>query len=93
VSDNVEKLSKFLLEIITLVSSVNKMGSDKIFTLEAGHLYKRRGPEIDPWGTPCFIAPHFEENFTKDFNSVFLFPICQIGCEPVSYCSLSAIIM
>jgi len=33
----VEKSSKFLLEIITLASSVNKMGSDKVL-LEVGHL-------------------------------------------------------
>jgi hypothetical protein len=23
----------------------------------------------------------------------FLFPVCQIGSEPVSYCSLNAVIM
>jgi hypothetical protein len=31
VFDIVEKSSKFLLEMITLVSSANKMGSDKAF--------------------------------------------------------------
>jgi putative NADH-flavin reductase len=31
VFDIAEKSSKFLLEIITLVPSVNKMGSDKVF--------------------------------------------------------------
>jgi hypothetical protein len=37
--DIVEKSSKFSLQIITLVSSVNKIGSAKYLLLEVGHLY------------------------------------------------------
>jgi hypothetical protein len=39
VFDVVEKSSKYLLEIITLVPPVNKMGSDEVLILEVGHLY------------------------------------------------------
>jgi hypothetical protein len=49
---------------------------------------KSKGLGIDPWGTPCFTVTHFEENFSNDFTSVFYFL-----SEPVSYCSLNAIIM
>jgi hypothetical protein len=72
----VEKSSKYLLEIITLVSSVNKMGSDKVFIVEGGsfiYIMKSSGPKIDPWGTPRFTVPHSEENFSKDCISVFVF--------------------
>jgi hypothetical protein len=97
----VEKLSKFLLEIITLVSSVNKMGSDKVFIFGGmsfiyiyiyKYIMKSKGPKIHPSVTPCFTVPHFEENYSNHFISV-LFTICQIGSEPVSYCSLNATIM
>jgi hypothetical protein len=37
--DILEKSSKFLLEIITVVSSANEMGSTKYLLLEVGHLY------------------------------------------------------
>jgi hypothetical protein len=39
VFDIVEKSSKFLLPIITLVSSANKMGCGKYLLMEVGHLY------------------------------------------------------
>jgi hypothetical protein len=50
VFDIVEKSSKFLLEIITLVSSVNEMGSDKVFIVGGRSFYimKSKGPKIDP---------------------------------------------
>jgi hypothetical protein len=54
---------------------------------------KSKGPKIDPWGTPYFTVPHFEENFPNNFISVYLFSICWIGSEPVSYCSFYAILM
>jgi hypothetical protein len=76
VFDNVEKSSKFLLEMITLVSSANKIDSNKVFIVEGGsfiHIRKNKGPKIDPWGTTCFTIPHFEENFSNDFISVLCF--------------------
>jgi hypothetical protein len=52
VFDIAEKSSKFLLEIITLVSSGNKMGFDKVF-IAVGRSFicimKSKGPKIDPW--------------------------------------------
>jgi hypothetical protein len=78
------------------VSSANKMGSDKVFIIECRsfiYIKKSKGPKIDPWGPPCFTVPHFEENFSIYFISAFLFSICQIGSETVSYCSMNAIIM
>jgi hypothetical protein len=74
VFDVAEKLSKFLVEIITLVSSASTVGSDKIFTVGGRsfiYFMKSKDPEIDPRGTPCFTVPHFEENFCNDFISVF----------------------
>jgi hypothetical protein len=95
VFDTVEKSSTFLLEVITLASSANKMGSDKVFIVEGRpfiYINESKFPKIDPWGTPCFTVPHFEENFSNNFIC-FLFCICQIGSEPVSYCYLNPIIM
>jgi hypothetical protein len=96
VFDIAEKSSKFLLEIITLVSSANKIGSDKVFIVgdrSCVYSMNSKDPKIDLWGTPCFTVPHFEENFCNYFISVFLFSLCQIGSEAVRYCSLNAIIM
>jgi hypothetical protein len=76
VFDIVEKLLKLLLEIITLVSSVNTMSSDEVFIVGGRsfiYIMKSKGPRIDPWGTPCFTIPHFEENISNDFISVFCF--------------------
>jgi hypothetical protein len=78
VFDTVEKSSKFLPEIITLVSSANKVGSDKVF-IGGGrsfmYIKKSKGPKIDSLGTKCFTVPHFEENFPDFFSS--LFSVCQ----------------
>jgi hypothetical protein len=74
VFDIVEKSSKFLLEIITLVSSENTVGSDKLFIVGGRsfiYIKKSKGPKFDPWVTPCFTVPHFEEYFSSDF--VFYF--------------------
>jgi hypothetical protein len=70
VFDIVEKSPKFLLEIITLVSSTNKMGSDKVCIFEGRsfiYIMKSKGPKIDPWGTQCFTVLHSEKNFLNDF--------------------------
>jgi hypothetical protein len=58
------------------VLSANKMGSDKIFIVGDGsfiHIMKSKIPKIDPWGTPCFTFPHFEEYLCNDFISVLYF--------------------
>jgi hypothetical protein len=76
VFDIVEKLSKFLLEIIILVSSANKMGSGKVFIVVGRsfvYIMKSKGPKIDSWGTPCFTVPHFVENFSKILFQSFVF--------------------
>jgi hypothetical protein len=52
------------------------MGSDKVFVVGGGsfiYIMKNKGPKFDPSGAPCFTVPHFEENFSNDFISVFLF--------------------
>jgi hypothetical protein len=57
------------------------MGSEKLFIVEGRtfiYIMKRKGPKIGTWGAPCFTVPHFEQNFSKDFNSIFfLFFMCQ----------------
>jgi hypothetical protein len=77
----VEKSSKFLQELITLVSSVNKMGSGKVFIVGDGlfiYIMESNGPKIDSWGTPCFTVPHFQENFSNVYISVFCFLFVSI---------------
>jgi hypothetical protein len=62
-----KKSSKFLLEIITLVSSANKMGSGKAFIVRGRsfiYIMKSKDPKIDPWELPL---PYFEENFSNYF--------------------------
>jgi hypothetical protein len=27
------------------------------------YIMKSKGLKVDPWGTPCFIVPHFEKEF------------------------------
>jgi hypothetical protein len=70
VFDIVEKLSKFFTRNFTLVSSANKMSSDKVLIVRSRsfiYMMKSKGPKIDPWGTPCLTVPHFKENFSNDF--------------------------
>jgi hypothetical protein len=58
----VEKSSKFLLEIIALVSSANKMGSDKVFIVGGRsfiYIKKSKGPKIDPRGNSMFYCSLF----------------------------------
>jgi hypothetical protein len=64
--DFAQKSPKFLLEIMTLVSSENIMGSVKVFIVggrASMYIMKSKGPRIDPWGTPCFIVTQFERKF------------------------------
>jgi hypothetical protein len=63
VFDILQKLSKFLLEIMTLVSA-NIIGFSKVFIVGGRSfvcIMKSKSPRIDPWGTPCFIVPQFEK--------------------------------
>jgi len=55
-------------------------------------ILKSKGPTTDPWKNQCFIVPHFPENFSKVFISVFFVSICQRRSEPVSYCPLNTTI-
>jgi len=60
---DVEKSIKFSLEILTLVSSANNIGSAKEFICNGrSFIYtkNRRGPRMEPWGTPCFNIPQSE---------------------------------
>jgi len=62
--DTEEKSSKFLLEIMTLVSSANNIGSDTEFILRGRsfiYIMNNRDPRITPWGTPCFSLPQSEK--------------------------------
>jgi hypothetical protein len=54
VSDIVEESSKFLLEIITLVSSATEMGPDKLLIVGGRsliYIMKSNRPKLDPWGS------------------------------------------
>ena len=64
--DTEQKSSKFLLEIMTLVSSTNDVVPDVAFILRGMSLVcimDNRGPRTDTWGTPCFSVPQSEKNF------------------------------
>ena len=55
-----KNLKRNLLEIMTLVSSANSIGSDTEFVLRGRsfiYIMNNRGPRIDLWGTPCFSLP------------------------------------
>jgi hypothetical protein len=54
------KSSNFLPAIVTLVSSANIMGFDKVFIVGGRSFIctmKSKGPRIDPWGTHCYCSP------------------------------------
>jgi hypothetical protein len=62
----VEKLSTFFPEIMTLVSSSNVMGADKVFIVGERlfmHTVKCKSPRIDPWETSFFIVSQFGKIF------------------------------
>jgi hypothetical protein len=62
--DTEYKSSKYLLQIMTLVSSANNIGSGIEFILSGRSficIMNNRGPRIDPWGTPCFNVPQSEK--------------------------------
>ena len=64
--DTEQKSSKFLLEIMTLVSSTNDVVPDVAFILRGMslvYIMDNRGPRTDTWGTPCFNVPQSEKNF------------------------------
>jgi hypothetical protein len=48
---------------MTLVSSANIMGTDKLFIVGGRSfiwIMKSKGPKIGPCGTPCSLIPQFE---------------------------------
>jgi hypothetical protein len=76
VFDIAEKSSKFLLEITTLVSSINKKSSDKVFIVGGRsliYIMKSKGPKIDPWGTPCFTVPDLRKISQRILFQFFVF--------------------
>jgi hypothetical protein len=66
VFDVIQKSSNFLLEIITLVSSSNIMGSDKVFIV-GGRLFiyimKSKGPRVDLEEIHVSLFPRLRKNF------------------------------
>jgi hypothetical protein len=78
--DTEQKSLKFLLEIMTLVSSANNTGSDTEFILRGRsfiYIMNNRGPRNYPWGTPYFNVPQSREKrkteraVLGDFTSTF----------------------
>jgi len=72
--DTEQKFSKCLLEIMTLVSSINNIGSDIEFVLrERSFIYVMNiGSIIYPWWTLYFNVPQSEKKFwveLADFTS------------------------
>lgn len=70
--------SKFLLEIVTLVSSANDIVTEKEFILRRRsfmHIKNSKGPRIERWGTPCFTVPQSKKEIwaTLDFTSSLCF--------------------
>jgi hypothetical protein len=61
--DTEHKSSKFLLEIMTLVSLANNTVSNTEFTFRGRsfiYIINNTGPRIDPWETQCFNVPQTE---------------------------------
>jgi len=69
------------------------MGSNKVFIVEGRsfiYIMKSKDPKTAPWRIPCFTVPHFEENFSNYFISVFCFvfirqdlnQIATVPCMP-----------
>jgi hypothetical protein len=76
VFDIVEKSSKFLQKIITLVSSANKMGSDNVFIVRGRsfiYIMKTKALKLTPVELLCFTVPHFEDNFSIILFQFFVF--------------------
>ena len=64
--DTEQKSLKFLLEIMTLVSSANNTGSDKEFNLSGRsfiYFMNNKGSRIDPRGTWVSMYPSHSKNF------------------------------
>jgi hypothetical protein len=92
VFDTVEKSSTFLLEIVTLVSSVNKIISDKVYIVGGRSFIHIMKNKSDPLGLHVLLFPILRK-ISQIISFHFSFSICQIGSEAVSYCSLNVILM
>jgi hypothetical protein len=69
----VQKSSKFLLEIITLLSFANIMGFHKLFIVGGRsfiYIIKSLGPWIEE--LPCFTASQSEKNFLLSLDDFIL---------------------
>jgi len=89
---------KFLLEVITLVSSANNTGSDTEYILGGGsftYATNNRGPKIDPCGTACFNAHQLEKKVLTELGDVTstLSSLSYTGPEPIFRYSLNSIEM
>jgi hypothetical protein len=95
VFDVVENSSTFLQETITLPSSANKIGSDTVFMVGGRsfvYIKKSKGYEIDPGELHVLLFPILRK-ISQMILFQFFVSICQMGSEPVSYCTLNALIM
>jgi hypothetical protein len=72
--DIMEK-STFLLEIITLLSLVNKMVSDKVFIVgdRSFYIMKSKGPKIDPRELNVLIFPILRKTSQMILFQFFVF--------------------
>jgi hypothetical protein len=74
----VEKSSKLLPEIITLVPSANKIGSNKVFIVGGSsfiYIMKSKGPKIDPWETPLVEETfHIRQSPAETNHLLLIFP-------------------
>ena len=60
----------------TLVSSSNSIVNNRSDALEKSLMYNinRRGPSMDPWGTPCVIC-FFSQNGNHCIQQIVLYMI------------------
>jgi hypothetical protein len=66
-------ISMFLFKSGKLVSSAKIIGDEVVFMiLGQSFIYnkKRRGPKIEPWGTPCLTVAQFETILLLNVTSV-----------------------
>jgi len=91
-SDNEQKPSKFLLDIMTLVSLANNIGYDTEFYSGGKlfiHFMNNRVHRINPWGTPRFNVLQSEKKLSC-FRWIYcnlLSPISETGPEPICWYS------
>jgi hypothetical protein len=89
--DAEQKSLKFLLEMMTLVSSKSNIGSDAEFVLRGRtfiYITNNRGHRICPWGTPCYSVAQLGKTFLVVLGE-FSLTCClllvkwEMGPEPI----------